>query len=162
MKRQQRVNRQIRANKIRLVTDGSMSEEMDIRDALKLSEEQGLDLLEVSPGEIPVCKLIDFGKLKYEQSKKAKHHKVSATKEIRIGYQIDQHDLDIKHKKIIEFLNKKHNVKYRMELRGRQMAYRSEAAERFKKSLEVFAEVAKWGDVQVSGRSISVMLSPIP
>jgi translation initiation factor IF-3 len=101
---------------------------MTVRDALKLAEEVGLDLVEVSPNaDPPVCKILDYGKYKYEQQKKAaearKKQKVIDIKEIKIRPGIEDHDYQVKLKAARRFLEEGDKVKVTMRFRGREMAH---------------------------------------
>ena len=99
-----------------------------IEKALKLAEDSGLDLVEVSPNsDPPVCKILDYGKYKYEAQKKAsiarKKQKVIEVKEIKLRPNIDDHDYDIKMKSINRFLDEGDKVKVTLRFRGREMAH---------------------------------------
>lgn len=124
-----RVNEGIRADKIRVVDEnGEMKGVMTVRDALKLAEEAGLDLVEISPNaDPPVCKILDYGKYKYEQQKKAaearKKQKIIDIKEIKIRPGIEDHDYQVKLKAARRFLEEGDKVKVTMRFRGREMAH---------------------------------------
>jgi len=163
------VNSQITAKFINLVlSDGLMEEEIPLRRALAIAEEEGLDVVEVSEkgkGGLPVCKVMDYGRMKYQQDKKKKGgKKIQHTKEIKYGINIDIHDLNVKHKKILKFLSKKYMVRYILELNGRERARIDEAVEKMNVNLEEFREVGSWKEPQVSkGRRISILtiISPL-
>jgi translation initiation factor IF-3 len=127
--RETRVNERIRAREVRLIDeDGQMVGVMPSGQALSLARERGLDLVEVSPmASPPVCKLMDYGRFKYEQSKKEnearKHQKVSELKEIRLSPRTDDHDLAVKGRKIEEFLGEGDKVKVGIRFRGRELAH---------------------------------------
>lgn len=127
--RETRVNERIRAREVRLIDEeGQMVGVMPSGQALSLARERGLDLVEVSPmASPPVCKLMDYGRFKYEQSKKEnearKHQKVSELKEIRLSPRTDDHDLDVKGRKIEEFLGEGDKVKVGVRFRGRELAH---------------------------------------
>jgi translation initiation factor IF-3 len=94
-----------------------------VREALVLADERELDLVEVSPeANPPVCKLLDFGKYKYQLSKKQTHGKKIDVKEIKVRPQIDMHDLELKVRNIRRFLDEGHKAKVMMFFRGREMA----------------------------------------
>jgi len=120
-KKQHLLNREIRATEVR-VTDGGI---MPFFDALKLAESQDMDLVLMSPNaNPPVCKIMNYEKFLYEQMKKEKDKpKPLEMKEIKVGPNTDENDLDYRIKHIIEFLNKGHKVKITMQFRGREMAY---------------------------------------
>lgn len=127
--RETRVNERIRAREVRLIDeDGQMVGVMTSGQALAMARERGLDLVEVSPMAMPpVCKLMDYGRFKYEQSKKEnearKHQKVSELKEIRLSPRTDDHDLSVKGRKIEEFLGEGDKVKVGVRFRGRELAH---------------------------------------
>ncbi|HEY1389934.1 MAG TPA: translation initiation factor IF-3, partial [Ktedonobacterales bacterium] len=127
--RETRVNERIRAREVRLIDeDGQMIGVMTSGQALSMARERGLDLVEVSPmATPPVCKLMDYGRFKYEQSKKEnearKHQKVSELKEIRLSPRTDDHDLSVKVRKIEEFLGEGDKVKVGVRFRGRELAH---------------------------------------
>jgi translation initiation factor IF-3 len=114
---------------VRLIDeDGQMIGVMTSGQALSMARERGLDLVEVSPmATPPVCKLMDYGRFKYEQSKKEnearKHQKVSELKEIRLSPRTDDHDLSVKVRKIEEFLGEGDKVKVGVRFRGRELAH---------------------------------------
>ncbi len=124
-----RVGRQIVADKIRLIgADGEMIGVVSVRDGLKAAEEAGLDLVEISPGAVPpVCKVLDYGKYKYQVQKKQqeakKKQKIIQIKEIKLRPAIDQHDLEIKLKAVEKFLDEGDKVKFTLRFRGREMAH---------------------------------------
>ena len=127
--RETRVNERIRAREVRLIDEeGQMVGVMTSGQALAMARERGLDLVEVSPMAVPpVCKLMDYGRFKYEQSKKEnearKHQKVSELKEIRLSPRTDDHDLTVKGRKIEEFLGEGDKVKVGVRFRGRELAH---------------------------------------
>ena len=123
-----RSNREITAQNVRLVSnDGEMIGVVPINEALYKAREANLDLVEISPNaEPPVCKILDFGKYKYEMQKRAheakKKQKTIEIKEIKIRPNISDHDYQIKLRKIIQFLEKGDKVKISMRFRGREIA----------------------------------------
>lgn len=127
--RETRVNERIRAREVRLIDeDGQMIGVMSSAQALALARERDLDLVEVSPMAMPpVCKLLDWGRFKYEQAKKEnearKHQKTVELKEIRMRPRTDEHDLSVKVRKIEEFLAEGDKVKVGVIFRGREMAH---------------------------------------
>ena len=127
--RETRVNERIRAREVRLIDeDGQMVGVMPSAQALALARERDLDLVEVSPMAVPpVCKLMDWGRFKYEQAKKEnearKHQKTIELKEIRMRPRTDEHDLSVKVRKIEEFLAEGDKVKVGVLFRGREMAH---------------------------------------
>lgn len=129
-----RINRQIRAPKVRVIgPDGSQVGLMATRDAIALAEKEGLDLVEIAPNaEPPVCKIINFGKYRYDQTKKEKESKKSQhqikVKEIKLKPNIDEHDFLTKQRQAKEFLEKGNKVKITCFFRGRE-AIRPELGE---------------------------------
>lgn len=127
--RETRVNERVRAREVRLIDeDGQMIGVMSSAQALALARERDLDLVEVSPMAMPpVCKLMDWGRFKYEQAKKEnearKHQKTVELKEIRMRPRTDEHDLSVKVRKIEEFLAEGDKVKVGVIFRGREMAH---------------------------------------
>jgi translation initiation factor IF-3 len=124
-----RVNEQIKAQKVRVVgAEGEMLGVLTVREALDLARDAELDLVEVSPSaEPPVCKIIDYGKYKYAMQKKAnearKKQKVIQVKEVKLRPATDTHDLEVKTKQIIKFIEEGDKVKITMRFRGREMAH---------------------------------------
>lgn len=124
-----RINTQIRADKIRLVgADGEMIGVVSVPEGLRVAKEAGLDLVEVSPNaEPPVCKVLDYGKYKYEQQKRAaearKKQKVVVIKEVKLSPRIDKHDLEVKMKAVHKFLDEGDKVKLTLRFRGREMSH---------------------------------------
>ena len=124
-----RTNRQIRAHEVRLIDEnGEQKGVMRTYDAIRMAEEAGLDLVEVSPNaNPPVCKILDFGKYRYEMEKKQRDAKRNQTvikvKEIRMQPKIDKHDLETKSKFISEFLQEGNKVKVSIRFRGRELAH---------------------------------------
>lgn len=127
--RETRVNERIRAREVRVIDeDGQMLGVMTPMAALAMARERNLDLVEVSPMAVPpVCKILDWGRYKYEQSKKEsearKHQKVTQLKEIRMRPRTDDHDVEVKVRKIQEFLSEGDKVKVSVTFRGREMAH---------------------------------------
>jgi len=125
----QRINQNIRVREVRLIDDeGNQLGVVATADALKMADEKELDLVEVSPNaNPPVCKIMDYGKYRFEQEKKLrdskKNQKVLKLKEIRMQPKIGTGDLDTKAKHIQEFLNEGDKVKITIRFRGRELAH---------------------------------------
>ena len=159
------INEQIRDKEIRLI--GENGEQLGImpsRDALKLAEEAGLDLVKIAPTAKPVCKIVDYGKYKYEQIRKEKEakkkQKTIEIKEIRLSPNIDTNDLNTKINAARKFLTKGDKVKVTLRFRGREMAHMNSS----KHILDEFAE--KLSDIsvvekapKVEGRSMTMFLT---
>lgn len=166
MAREYRINRQINSGQVDLVlSDGSMRESVPFAEALSIAENENLDLVEVSAdqkGKIPVCKILDYGRMRYHQSKKKKANKqVQHTKEIKYGFNISGHDLEVKHKKVFEFLSKNYIVRYILELKGRQKHMKEEALQKIKENLVTFVDIATWKEPRISGGSKKVEISTV-
>jgi translation initiation factor IF-3 len=124
-----RINREIRAASVRVIDmDGKQLGVISLTDALAEATKAGLDLVEVSPTAAPpVCRIMDYGKFRYQQSKKVQVSKKSQTviqvKEIRIRPKTEAHDLEVKIKHVVKFLEQHNKVKISMMFRGREIAY---------------------------------------
>lgn len=126
---QTRVNERIRIREVRLIDEaGEQVGIVPTRDALEMARERGLDLVEVAPNAIPpVCRLMDYGKFRYEQSRKERESRrnqhVIELKEVRIRPKIDDHDLETKGRQAAKFLDAGDKVKLTVIFRGREMAH---------------------------------------
>lgn len=161
-----RVNEKIRIAQIRVINDdGKMLGVMSPQEALVIAKQQGLDLVEiVADARPPVCKIIEYGKYKYEQSKKqpAKTSKKSRFKEIKFHPRIDEHDYQTKLKKIKEFLGKGSQVRIAVEFRGREMQYKNLGNDLLKRVIKDSGELCKtYTTFSSAGRRISCNLSPV-
>jgi translation initiation factor IF-3 len=167
--RETRVNERVRAREVRLIDeDGQVVGVMSSAQALALARERDLDLVEVSPMAVPpVCRLLDWGRYKYEQSKKEnearKHQKVTELKEIRMRPRTDDHDLNVKVRKIEEFLADGDKVKVSVLFRGREMAHPELGRVLLDK---IIAELKGTAQVErppiMEGRSMSMFVSRAP
>ena len=133
-----------------------------------MAQERGLDLVEVSPAaRPPVCRIMDYGKFKYEQSKKAKEarkkqHQVTI-KEVQFRPKTDEHDYQFKVKNIVRFLDHKDKVKVTLRFRGREMSHMDYAMKTFERILRELEDVAKVEQKpRVEGRTVVMYLSPMP
>ncbi len=162
-----RVNDQIRISPIRVVNhDGEMLGVIPTSEALKKATELGMDLVEVAPNERPpVCRIMDYGKFKYEQTKKKKDaqktHQVQV-KEIRLRPKTGDHDIEFKVKRARTFLSQKDKVKINVIFRGRENAHHNRGREMLEEiivSLEDIAKVEKAPGME-SGRQMSMILAP--
>ncbi len=146
--------------------DGTQLGIYTVRDALKLSAERGLDLVEIAPqAKPPVCKIIDFGKFKYEQQKRdklqRKNQQVSLLKEIRLHPNTDIHDFEFKVKHAINFLEEGNKVKAVVLFKGREMAYTEQGEELLNRFIERTQDVAKVeSPLKLEGRNMNVILAP--
>lgn len=161
-----RMNGGIVARQIRVIdADGEMRGVMSVREALALAQEVGLDLIEISPNaEPPVCKILDAGKYKYEQQKKAaearKKQRVIEIKEIKLRPMIDDHDFGIKMKNAKAFLADGDKVKVTLRFRGREMSHQEIAQTLLKRVREELESVGKVeSEPSFEGRQIVMILS---
>ncbi len=139
---------------------------VSIRDALIAAEEAGLDLVEVSPNaEPPVCKILDYGKFKYEAQKKAnearKKQKIIEVKEIKLRPNIDEHDYEIKMKAMRRFLEEGDKVKVTMRFRGREMAHQEIGMGVLVKVREQLEDLGKVEQMpRLEGKQMIMVLAP--
>jgi translation initiation factor IF-3 len=162
-----RCNTRIKAKQIRFIDqDGNQKGIVNIEDALKTALEVGLDLVEVAPeAKPPVCKLLDYGKYKFDQEKLNKESKKKSKqkkdKEIRMQPKIEEHDLQFKSKHIKEFLDDGFKVKVTVRFRGREMAHTERGVVILQKVLELLADsyvVEK--NPKLEGKFMSMLLKP--
>lgn len=144
-----RVNFQIRVPQVRVIKDGQQLGLMPTEKARNLAYDQGLDLVEMVPNaHPPVCHIIDYSKYKYEQKVKQKEQMkkqremIQTVKEIRLSPAIGQHDLDIKIKQILEFLNDDKKVQIFMKFRSREMQHKEVGFEKINQILDKCKELA--------------------
>ena len=161
------INGQIRDKEVRLIaSDGEQLGVMSAREAQKLADEAGLDLVKISPkAKPPVCKIIDYGKYKYEQTRKEKlakkKQKVIDVKEVRMSPNIDTNDLNTKINHAKKFLAKGARVKVTLRFRGRELAHVNASKyilDDFAKALEDVATIDK--KPKFEGRSMTMFLAP--
>ena len=162
-----RVNDRIRAPEIRLIgPEGQNVGVVDPRRALELAQQVGLDLVEISPNATPpVCKIMDFGKFKYEQQKREsearKKQKTIEVKEVKFRPNTDTHDYDVKMKNVTKFLEKGDKVKVTLRFRGREMAHQNLGRELLER---VAADIEGLGKVEnmpkMEGRQMVMMIGP--
>ena len=161
------INGQIRDKEVRLIAyDGEQLGIMSAREAQKLADEAGLDLVKISPkAKPPVCKIIDYGKYKYEQTRKEKlakkKQKVIDVKEVRMSPNIDTNDLNTKINHAKKFLAKGARVKVTLRFRGRELAHVNASKyilDDFAKALEDVATIDK--KPKFEGRSMTMFLAP--
>ncbi len=162
-----RSNRDIRVPRVQLIdADGSNRGEVSINEALLAAEEAGLDLVEISPNAIPpVVKILDLGKLKYANQKKAaearKHQKVIEIKEIKMRPNIDDHDYDVKMRAVRRFFEEGDKVKLTLRFRGREMAHMELGMKLLNKVKEDVATIAKVeAEPKLEGRQMMMVLAP--
>ena len=160
------INEQIRDREVRVVSaTGEQLGIMSSRDAYKLAQEAGLDLVKIAPtARPPVCKIIDYGKFRYEQARKEKEakkkQKTVEIKEVRLSPNIDENDLNTKAGAARKFLTKGNRVKVTLRFRGREMAHVQSSKvilDEFAKRLEDVAVVEK--NPKMEGRSMTMFLT---
>ena len=163
------INEQIRDKEIRLIgADGAQMGIMSPRDALKMAIDKDLDLVKVAPqAKPPVCKILDYGKYRFEMQKKEKeakkNQKVVELKEIRLSLNIDTNDFNTKVNQAAKFLQQGHTLKVSVRFRGREMAHPSlglDVHKRFAEALEGKAVIDK--QPKLEGRSMMMFMSPVP
>ncbi len=162
-----RTNEQITASEVRVISSsGKQLGIISIREALNHAEDEGFDLVEVSPeANPPVCKIIDYGKLKYKEQKSKKEakkkQKTIEVKEIKMRPGIDTHDYNVKVKALSKFINGGNKVKVSMRFRGREMEHQNLGFDLLKKLTE---EVGEYAKVEVppkaEGKQIMMILVP--
>ncbi|PIP42632.1 MAG: translation initiation factor IF-3 [Desulfobacterales bacterium CG23_combo_of_CG06-09_8_20_14_all_51_8] len=164
---QTRINSDIRVREARVIDpEGNQLGIISIQEALASAEEFGLDLVEISPNaDPPVCKIMDYGRFKYEQTKKWQEAKKKQTtfqvKEIKVRPKTDTHDLEIKIGHIEKFIGKKNKVKVTVVFRGREITLTQKARELLAKIAEdtkAFAAVEQ--DSRMEGRVMFMILAP--
>jgi translation initiation factor IF-3 len=152
---------------VRLIDQhGEMIGVMSAREALIRAYDVGLDLVEISPGAVPpVCKILDFGKYKYEQQKKAnearKKQKVVEIKEVKVRPNIDDHDYDVKMRQMKGFIEEGDKVKVTLRFRGREMAHQDLGAKVLEKIRTELAETTKVEQFpRLENRQMIMVLAP--
>ena len=166
-KLEHQLNEEIRDKEIRVIgDDGSQLGIMSSADALRMAFEKDLDLVKIAPNAVPpVCKIMDYGKFRFEQLKKEKEAKknqrVVEIKEIRMSPSIDTNDFNVKLKNAQKFLKEGNRVKVTVRFRGREMAHTSIGEDLLKKFGEECAEVATVEkNPKLDGRHMNMFLSP--
>jgi len=162
-----RVNEQIRISPVRLIdSDGAQIGIVSIEEARQLSRERNLDLVEVAPtARPPVVRIMDYGKYKYRENKKAKEAKkkqhVIQMKELKLRSKIDEHDLQFKLRHARKFLEKQYKVKITMVFRGREVVHK-ELGERILQRVcdEVSDIASQEGEIKMEGRNMVLILIP--
>ncbi len=162
------MNERIRAREIRVIDeDGGQLGIMTPRDAIAIARERGIDLIEVAPqAQPPVCKIMDYGKFKYEQAKKekdsAKKHKQSELKGIQMFPNIEEHDFEVKVRSAIKFLEDGDKVKVTVRFKGRQITHPEFGRQQMDKVVKMTNQV---GQVEkpaaFEGRMMTMILSPL-
>jgi translation initiation factor IF-3 len=162
-----RRNDRIRATEVRVIgPEGTNLGVMQSKKALELAKKVGLDLIEISPGaRPPVCRILDFGKFLYEESKKQKESKQTSTKmkEIKFRVSIDQHDFETKLRRAEGFLYSGNKVKLTLQFRGREMEHSELGIQRVNLARDELEGVSTADmDARRVGRQVTMVLSPLP
>jgi translation initiation factor IF-3 len=164
-----RLNHQIRAQSLRVIDeDGQQLGILSKNEALKLAEEQGLDLVEISPNaDPPVAKVVDWGKYNYQRTKQLQKSKKNAksleVKQMRFGLKIGEHDLGVKLRKVTDFLETGHKVKITVFYRGREMAHKDLGFKLAEKVIERFGDtIFVDQQPQLSGKQLSFVIRSNP
>lgn len=162
-----RINREIRAPRVRVIdNEGSQLGILTLMDAISRAEQVGLDLVEISPSaDPPVCKIIDFGKYRYQQTKKERESKKSQhqvkVKEVKVKPNTDDHDLETKLRHAREFIAKGNKVKITCTFRGREMAHTEFGMKVVKGMCESLADIATpESPAKMFGKQLTVVLAP--
>ncbi len=162
-----KANDRIEAEQVRLIDhEGTNIGVMELEEALAAAREVGLDLVEISPNtDPPVCKILDYGKFKYESQKKAaasrKHQKTQDVKEIKMRPGIDIHDYEVKMRSVNKFIEAGDKVKVTMRFRGREMAHQELGMAVLERVREETAETAKVETMpMMEGRQMTMVLVP--
>ena len=160
------VNEQIRSNVVMVIaSDGTKKGQFTRAAAITMARNEGLDLIQVSDSTPPVCKIADFGKMQYERSKaERKHQKQPEQKEMWFHVDTAKHDIDIKMKKVVEWLGKRHKVRIVVKLDGRER-YSETHRQMAKDMLSKFAEENKsacaMGALSSGLKDVSVIFAPV-
>jgi len=164
-----RVNGKIRARELRVIgVDGKQLGILPLGEALNMACTNGVDLVEIAPNATPpVCRLVDFGKYRYEQAKRdkeaKKHQHATRVKEVQLSPKIDPQDLSVKTEHAVDFLCEDMKVKITLKFRGREMAHTEYGFQVIRKFL---TDIAPYGhpdfEPKLIGRGINVMISPLP
>ncbi len=162
-----RVNEEIRAREVQLIdTNGENKGAIDIQTALGMAEAAGLDLVEIAPNSSPpVCKILDYGKYKFQAQKKAaearKKQKVVEIKEIKLRPMIDDHDYDVKMRSMRRFFEEGDKVKITLRFRGREMAHQELGYQLLNRVKDDIGSVAKVeSEPRFEGRQMVMLLAP--
>lgn len=164
-----RVNGKIRAREVRIIgVNGEQLGVLSLGDAISLARSNGVDLVEIAPNATPpVCRLVDFGKYRYELAKRdkdaKKHQHANKVKEIQLSANIDPHDFGVKLSHAVDFLCEDMKVKITLRFRGREMAHKEVGFQQVQKFI---TEVTPYGHPDAApkliGKGLNVMLSPLP
>lgn len=163
-----RINQRIRAPEVRVIHEGDQLGIMPTPQALRLAEDRGLDLVEISPGASPpVCRIMDYGKFKYEEAKKKQQQKKATstfeTKEIKFRPKTEEHDMDFKVKHVRRFLEEGHRVRLIVMFRGREMVHPQTGRAVLDRAVQRCEDLSSMeASPSLEGRSMSLVLAPKP
>ena len=167
IKEQHQINEEIRDREVRVISaEGEQLGIMSAAEALALADEAGLDLVKISPNAVPpVCKIMNYGKFKFEQAKREKENrknqKVIEIKEIYLSMTIDVGDLNVKAKKTVEMLGDGNKVKVSIRMRGRQMAHATMGIDVMRRFFDMLGGKAVMEkEPKTEGRNITMVLAP--
>ena len=163
------INEQIRDKELRVVdSDGTQLGIMPLKQALELAEQRDLDLVKIAPqAKPPVCKIIDYGKFRFEQSKREKeqrkNQRIVEIKEVRLSLNIDTHDFETKKNHAVRFISEGNKVKASIRFRGREMGHPELGQEIMKRFADAMSEVANVEKpAKLEGRTMLMFLAPKP
>ena len=168
-KQELQINVQIRDKELRVIdADGTQLGIMSLRQALEIAEQKNLDLVKIAPqANPPVCKIIDYGKYRFEQAKREKearkNQRVVEIKEVRLSLNIDTHDFETKRNHALRFISEGNKVKVSIRFRGREMGHPElgqEIMQRFAGAMSEVANVEK--PAKLEGRTMLMFLAPKP
>lgn len=168
-KQELQINEQIRDKELRVIdADGTQLGIMSLRQALEIAEQKNLDLVKIAPqANPPVCKIIDYGKYRFEQAKREKearkNQRVVEIKEVRLSLNIDAHDFETKRNHALRFISEGNKVKVSIRFRGREMGHPElgqEIMQRFAGAMSEVANVEK--PAKLEGRTMLMFLAPKP
>lgn len=162
------INENIKAKQVRLIdADNENRGIVSIKEALAIAEEYGLDLIEISPqANPPVCKVLDYGKYRYEQQKKKneakKNQKIVEIKELKLRPAIETHDYEVKIKQAKKFLEQGNKVKFTMRFKGRELSANDMGKQIMTQIVEDLENIAKVdSEMKLEGRQMMMILSPL-
>ena len=168
-KQELQINEQIRDKELRVIdSDGTQLGIMSLRQAMEIAEKKNLDLVKIAPqANPPVCKIIDYGKYRFEQAKREKearkNQRVVEIKEVRLSLNIDTHDFETKRNHALRFISEGNKVKVSIRFRGREMGHPElgqEIMQRFAGAMSEVANVEK--PAKLEGRTMLMFLAPKP
>ncbi len=149
-----------------ILADGRNMGIVPVKEAINKAKNAGLDLVEISSGAVPVCKVLDLGKYKYEMQKKRaeakKKQKVIETKELKLTPMIDVHDYEVKLKNAKKFLTEGNKVKFTLKFRGRELSYQEQGTDVLNRIKTDLADIGKVEqEPKLEGKSMGMMIVPL-